>query len=245
MRPFVICGPITFIEGLLTVAAESFNPDRLHDVHTCSMPFTFTSFFEDTPWLNVPQERNAILIPPLYPRGGLLGGASDGAPKVSKLQALAVARKKAQEQRSSGNTGVEQQHTAGVTIDESKLKSGLESRISQKPISRGFPLRKRKDSNPHQPAPKGPPIEQKPENDSDISMDVTPVDQVEPSAFANTMFGSSSQASTRLFPSNLFSLPYTTTSASNTTDPFAGPSPDDVVIAAQSKGSTSSSRPKN
>jgi len=107
--------------------------------------------------------------------------------------------------------------------------------------SRGFPLRKRKDSNPHEKPP--PPLEQKAEEpDVDSHMDIEPLQQAEPSAFANTMFSSASRQTTD--PVNLFSLPYKSNAAPIVTDPFAGPSPDDVVIAAQSKGSTNPARPK-
>jgi elongation factor 1 alpha-like protein len=59
--------------------------------------------FHDMPWGNVPRHRMATFIAPLMPRGGLLGG-SGTAPKMSKLQALAAARKKkAQEQNASDN----------------------------------------------------------------------------------------------------------------------------------------------
>lgn len=57
--------------------------------------FSAADFFRDSPWLNVPAERNVdIMVEPLYPRLGLLGGAPDAGGKVSKLAALAAARKK-------------------------------------------------------------------------------------------------------------------------------------------------------
>jgi elongation factor 1 alpha-like protein len=57
--------------------------------------FSAADFFRDSPWLSVPAERNVdIMIEPLYPRLGLLGGAPEAGGKVSKLAALAAARKK-------------------------------------------------------------------------------------------------------------------------------------------------------
>ncbi|OQE47367.1 hypothetical protein PENCOP_c001G02677 [Penicillium coprophilum] len=57
--------------------------------------FSAADFFRDCPWLNVPSHRKAdILIEPLYPRLGLLGGAPESGGKLSKLAALAAARKK-------------------------------------------------------------------------------------------------------------------------------------------------------
>jgi elongation factor 1 alpha-like protein len=189
------------------------------------------------PWLHTPLGRQATFIAPLYPRGGLLGGSPDGAPKMSKLQALAAARKKkAQEQKSGGASGVEGP-MANLTLDSSKSaepKTGSSSR--------GFPQRKRKDTNPHEKAPT--PVEREllKEEDEDIPME-TPLVQAEPSAFANTMFSTPYKPSQP--PDDFFTFQYNAVPTA-TTDPFAGPSPDDVVMAAQSKGSTisASSRPK-
>ena len=90
-----------------------------------------------------------------------------------------------------------------------------------------------------------PPKTPSPRSDTEIAnpdaqMEIAPMSQAEPSAFASTMFSSPVPSA----PSaSLFTLPYiaATTAA---TDPFAGPSPDDVVIAAQSKGPTLSGNPK-
>ncbi|KAK0120257.1 Hsp70 suppressor, GTPase facilitates ribosomal subunit dissociation [Cadophora gregata] len=214
-------------------------------VKDCSTPFSNADFFKDMPWLNAPQDRQAVFIPPLYPRGGLPGGSSDGAPKMSKLQALAAARKKkAQEQKSSESSGVEKP-LADLTLN---LSSGKEKAPTSptKSTARGFPIRKRKDSNPHEKAVKPTVVEREPEPMPDVAMEDAALDQAEPSAFANTMFSSNSPTTTtpRPYSSNLFSLPYTSNSAVPTTaDPFAGPSPDDVVIAAQSKAKGGSKGP--
>jgi elongation factor 1 alpha-like protein len=187
------------------------------------------------PWLHTPLDRQTTFIAPLYPRGGLLGGSSGGAPKMSKLQALAAARKKkAQEQKSSGSTGVETP-MAKLTLDSSK------SADQKAGSSRGFPQRKRKDSNPHEKVPT--PIEREfsKEESQDTPMETPPLDQAKPSAFANIMFSTPSKPSSK--PDSFFTLPYNATPVTNT-DPFAGPSPDDVVIAAQSKGSTTSASKK-
>lgn len=204
----------------------------------CSNSFSAKDFFKDMPWLQTPLDRQATFIAPLYPRGGLLGGSSGGAPKMSKLQALAAARKKkAQEQKSSGSTGVEAP-MANLTLDSSKSPE-------QKPgsSSRGFPQRKRKDTNPHEKAPTPIERESSKEESHDIPFETPPLDQAEPSAFANTMFSTPSRPSQP--PDSFFTLPYNAAPIPNT-DPFAGPSPDDVVMAAQSKGSTisASSRPR-
>ncbi|TVY15557.1 HBS1-like protein [Lachnellula arida] len=203
----------------------------------CARPFSFADFFKDTPWFNVPADRQSVLVAPLYPRGGLLGGSSsDGAPKMSKLQALAAARKKkAQEKSGSADSGVEKP-MAGLKIDEDTKMVDA----SEKPASRGFPLRKRKYTNEHEKVPKATPIQQEPEP-STPSPREEPPQQAEPSAFANTMFSSPSQPPRK--PSkDLFTLPYTSSSASAASNPFSGPSPDDIVIAAQSKAANKSSK---
>lgn len=206
---------------------------------TCSKPFSFADFFKDMPWLNTPTDRHTVFVEPLYPKGGLPGGSSDGTPKMSKLQALAAARKKKAQEQKSGSSGVEK------PMSELSLngvpKEASATGTSAKPSSRGFPLRKRKDSNPHEKPPKAP----SPKKDTEMAvpdtrMEIAPINQAEPSAFASTMFSSPLPSA----PSaNLFTLPYNAT-ATTATDPFAGPSPDDVVIAAQSKGPTLSGNPK-
>lgn len=202
---------------------------------TCS----FAGFFKDTPWLNVPLDRQGSLIAPIFPRCRLLGGSSDGAPKMSKLQALAAARKNAQKQKGD-SIGVEKP-MANLSLN---LKTQKEKAVTdpQKPISRGFPLRKRKDLNPHEKAP-APTIEREEPDEVDTRMALDPIDQAEPSAFANTMFGNTSSNQLHQHSNNFFSLPYAAAAAITTLDAFSGPSPDDVVIAAQ-QGSTKSVNPK-
>ncbi|KAH6679350.1 P-loop containing nucleoside triphosphate hydrolase protein [Halenospora varia] len=208
----------------------------------CSKPFSFADFFKDSPWLNIPSSRQAIFLAPLLPRGGLLGGSSDGAPKVSKLQALAAARKKAKELKLAGTTSIEKPLSSIKIKEEDKedvqMADASNTRTGQPPkksSSRGFPIRKRKDSNEHEkpprtlPAPEEEPVVLKPA----IPEDISTADQAEPSAFASAMFSSFSTPRKR--SDNLFTLPYAANLSASSTNPFAGPSPDDIVIAAQSK----------
>lgn len=170
---------------------------------------------------------------------------------MSKLQALAAARKKkAQEQKSGSGegTGVEQpmaklslaQSTTSNTVED---KPAPEPTPTSKTAQRGFPLRKRKDSNPHEKIPKVSHDRELHQSPSDESMEPEALDQAEPSAFASTMFGNTSSSPPRRVD-NIFSLPYIASAIVEPIahDPFAGPSPDDVVIAAQAKGSTKSVR---
>ncbi|TVY53590.1 HBS1-like protein, partial [Lachnellula suecica] len=176
------------------------------------------------PWLHTPTERHAVLIASTRPRGGLLGGSSDAAPKMSKLQALAAARKK----KAQGDTDVEKP-MAGLKINEDTDMGGATESQKSTTLTRGFPLRKRKDTNEHEKVPKAsPPVPKEP---SSAPPEEAP-QQAEPSAFANTMF---SQPPPRQPSGNLFTLPYTASSSAAASNPFSGPSPDDIVIAAQSK----------
>ena len=199
-------------------------------------------FFQDMPWLHTPLHRHANFIAPLQPAGGLLGGSGEGVPKMSKLQALAAARKKKAQEQKSEDVGVEKP-MAELKINGSSAQSTSDEAVPSKP-ARGFPIRKRKDSNPHEKLLKAPPPEREPEPSTPGS-DIVAEDQAEPSAFASTMFGRASSPAKK--PSSIFTMPYNVASTAVTKDPFAGPSPDDVVIAAQSqsKGVNSSAKVGN
>ena len=220
----------------------------------CSTPFSFADFFKDSPWFNIPPERHAVFIAPLYPRGGLLGGASEGGPKVSKLQALAAARKKkAQEQKLATASGLEQPMT-GLSIksaeDKSTLNnSAIEPSAETKP-KRGFPIRKRKDSNEHEKVAKSPTKSKEanekpgaPIGEGPNLTQLPAAEPAEPSAFANALF-SFTCPPTEKQTTFAFNLWAHVADQKSITDAFSGPSPDDIVIAAQAKGSAKSSRPK-
>jgi elongation factor 1 alpha-like protein len=66
-----------------------------------------SDFFQDMPWGNIPKHRETTFIAPPLPRGGLLGG-SGAPPKMSKLQALAAARKKKAEEKKAIDDKAEQ-----------------------------------------------------------------------------------------------------------------------------------------
>jgi elongation factor 1 alpha-like protein len=169
---------------------------------------------------------------------------------MSKLQALAAARKKkAQEQK--GSTSEVEKPMANLSLsssDEQKPSSAAErtpeSADSSTPKQRGFPLRKRKDSNPHEKISKQQPSSRDVVVPESSNLDASPVYQAPPSAFASTMFQT---AEPRPAPplDNKFTMPYISNPIAMPANPFAGPSPDDVVIAAQSKGSTHSARSKS
>lgn len=226
---------------------------------TYARPFSVLDFFQDSPWLNIPKERRGeILVEPLYPRGGLPGGSSkiSGAP-TSKLAALAAARKKKENDKHNDNATkkpttsaalldklsprVRDEHdpkhgtasTPEKSIRDSKVRG--EERTNQ---SRKYPARRRKDSLPQAQ------IESTP-SESIVSLkdDTLPVIDITatPSPFAQTMIGPSRQSLTisAQTPDLLAQkILYTLHMADTESNPFAGPSPDDIVIAAQnSKGS--------
>lgn len=96
----------------------------------CSVPFSAAEFFRDTPWLNVPQHRRAdIIVEPLYPRLSLLGGAPPQEGKMSKLAALAAARKKKNSEKPSGTKEEEK---------ELQPESSREQRQEKQPAPRSL-----------------------------------------------------------------------------------------------------------
>ncbi|QSZ36261.1 hypothetical protein DSL72_007387 [Monilinia vaccinii-corymbosi] len=201
------------------------------------------AFFADTPWLNLPPERLAIFTPPPQYPGGLLGGSSEGAPKMSKLQALAAARKKKAQSQQSSTSEIEKP-MANLSLNQSGGESATELHKNE-PVSRsdslpkdekhgGFPLRKRKDSNPHEKVLKSQFAPRDHQTEIEPEVESSPLYQAGPSAFASTMFRTAS-ATPRLQLENIFTMPYNSEVLTTPANPFAGPSPDDVVIAAQSK----------
>ncbi|PGH15027.1 translation elongation factor Tu [Helicocarpus griseus UAMH5409] len=77
-----------------------------YPIPPCPEPFSAADFFKDSPWLNVPAHRKAdILVEPLYPPLGLLGGAPEASGKVSKLAALAAKKRKDNEKKAAAESG--------------------------------------------------------------------------------------------------------------------------------------------
>ncbi|KAF4334168.1 elongation factor 1-alpha [Fusarium beomiforme] len=193
-----------------------------------------TWHFDDMPWLGVPEERQAVFIEPERPRGGLLGGG-EGAPKMSKLQALAAARKKKTEEKKGlerAERGMER-----LSINESqkenqpilgRARQNLEPTLQVKLPLKEEPTEIEAVTNNHQQGdikatPKGWSV------DEDFPV-IMP--RATPSAFARTLFGSA--PANPPSPDEVFAMPYTS-SPIFVAEAFAEPSPDDVVLAAQAK----------
>ncbi|KAK5626350.1 hypothetical protein RRF57_002065 [Xylaria bambusicola] len=194
------------------------------------------------PWLSIPEDRRTIFIEPPHPSGGLLGGSSSSG-KISKLQALAAARKKKAEDRK-----LEIQKTQ---IPTNEVAPDLANELNQPPSVN-------KTSNlGNRAGVKAPPILIKSQNgialDGSVEQpDSTPTDAISnlsistephsepatlaaPSAFAQTLLGSSMSWAVPV-PRNQYPIPYMSFTSS-VADAFSEPSPDDVVLTAQSKGS--------
>jgi elongation factor 1 alpha-like protein len=224
-------------------------------------------FWSDMSWCSVPDHRQTSFLEPICLRGGLLGGSSQAAPKMSKLQALAAARKKKAQEAKTGSTESGSGSAEAVTKPMARMTLGDASNAAE-PISapspsapavsssgkentRSYSSLKRKDSTPHSkvsrsPTRSGPSPSSPGPMGAEISFSLPAVEPAAPSAFALTMFGPDLTSSRRPEPtaaqSPAFALNSILYRRVLPADAFAGPSPDDVVIAAQSqsKGTSTS-----
>lgn len=207
---------------------------------------SFAHLFRDLPWGNIPPERQAVLIPPPQLPGGLLGG-SGAPPKMSKLQQLAAARKKkAEEKSASGEVEQTQVKMTELTVNDNQASKenrplvgvfGKRVKISETTAQGRIPLTMAEPTRPEIPqaqAPEATPSQHQEEDPIDPEPAVAPP-KAQPSVFASTLFGPSSDSPKRR-PREVFALPYMAIS-SYSPDAFGQPSPDDVVLAAQAKGS--------
>lgn len=207
--------------------------------------FDMADFWKDMGWLNTPADRQTTFIEPLYPRGGLLGGNPDAPPKMSKLQALAAARKKkAEDAKKASAAGAASDDVAkpmaGLSLDgamdsERRSETSSSAATPAPETPRRLNNLKRKDSSPHRSTPRPPTPQQEPPPAAEPIPEEPKVEAAPPSAFAMTMFGHNLAPAPRAHANTLFSLPYVVEGIVQSADAFAGPSPDDVVKAAQSK----------
>ena len=225
---------------------------------TCSEPFSAAEFFQDSPWLNIPLDRQAeILIEPLHPPGRLLGGSSQGGPKISKLAALAAARKKKENEKNATND-IKPTNTSVALLDKLSINSpSRDSMPEQSPgvLSRSIALqekaqvpmaisspRKYPARKPQSPIPPQDPKinEDRPADDSQESSEEALPSVATPSIFARTMLGPALGSTTKYrimanpaLPAYFSPLMFSDVNYAES-DPFAGPSPDDIVANAQS-----------
>ncbi|CAG8892494.1 unnamed protein product [Penicillium egyptiacum] len=228
--------------------------------------FSAADFFRDCPWLSVPSHRKTdILIEPLYPRLGLLGGAPENGGKLSKLAALAAARKKKEgekapslpETSTPSTTKLEQPKTS---LDHPGTSRSLRDRLAASGRSApkasegpGSLRRLATPSSSSHPMPKRPESETKKPSVSEVSESMervvleakeepepqltVPTIRASPSTFASTIVGAAT-GPTAAEPSHLHSTSSDLLRlyGQDHAEPFdfAAPSPDDVVLNAQS-----------
>ncbi|KAJ0168273.1 HBS1-like protein [Colletotrichum tanaceti] len=206
-----------------------------------------SSFFHGIPWMNVPSNRQAVFVPPRPLPGGLLGGGE--GPKLSKLQALAAARKKktaTEAKNPDDKVDRAEKRMSTLAIDESskgdqrpgssilakrqKLAADLASGAqAATPISRA--QQDESDPDPSDMDVDGAPY---PGNVDEAEVDCLVVPPTRPSAFAQTLFGSAQNSAAA---SQTYTLPYMD-SSTFVPSAFSQPSPDDIVLAAQAKAGT-------
>ncbi|KAJ9398086.1 hypothetical protein DTO282F9_4996 [Paecilomyces variotii] len=225
----------------------------------CSAHLSAADFFRDSPWLNVPAHRKAdILVEPLYPRLGLLGGAPESSGKVSKLAALAAARKKKEAGKPAATTpGPADQPPAetpkeptgpSLTLQE-RLRGNAKDRLVGEHGGRLRSLGKGLNgSRTGQKKPSPEPEKQEEQTlsaasenlvdrEGDKKLPVTTDIKAPPSTFASVIVGDTTHPATPE-PSHLTSnsIDVMRVYGQDLTEvfDFAGPSPDDVVQNAQS-----------
>ena len=200
------------------------------------------------PWLNIPKHRETVFIDPPRPKGGLLGGASTPGGKMSKLQVLAAARKKKAEEQKSEKAVKETARQVDHLILASSSSGANEPQTTK---SLGSALRK--GPTPAQPTASLQGGNQAPETRSDKAAPPaaepapsptiekeTPLETTAPSAFAQALLGPTTSSNSPALR-NQFPFPHVRLTSS-VADAFSEPSPDDVVLTAQSKGSLSAAK---
>lgn len=213
----------------------------------CSVHFSAADFFRDTPWLNIPHHRRAdILVEPLYPRLGLLGGSAQEG-KMSKLAALAAARKK----KTSEKPPVTEGQLSAQAGEQKSVPRSLSERLamsgSKPPVRSGGLSALSKErrtanskSSPVVPEPKTKPAPEPSVNEERIEQameekepeDVTDL-RACPSTFAATIVGNGMSEPGHLFSCSFDVMHIYQQDVTEAFD-FTGPSPDDIVFNAQS-----------
>lgn len=193
-----------------------------------TMPSTAQDFFADVPWGNVPAHRlGVITVDEPHFRGGLLGGSS-------KLAALAAKRRKEREEAQAASNANSQTDAAVAMLDKLTVKSngGAAATADSDRPSRvaKYTARKRSPS----PKPEAPveEAENEPEAPKPAIEVEYPAQRASASMFASTLCGPSRPSQSANVPQD-FPVPYSYYKEYQDTKPFDGPSPDDIVRAAQ------------
>lgn len=213
-----------------------------------------SSLFADMPWMNIPEHRRTVFIEPPRLPGGLLGGSS-GGPKMSKLQALAAARKKKTQDTKKADEASpsilpkenQDPNAKAKPQQDITMASGLPKEIEKLAVNDGSAQGvtqdlRASDQESGAVGPTSPSSRKRPYNTLDGTVDEPPeILKGTPSDFAQTLlpFASGTPlAYRRLYP--LPWMPFTNMEALQ--EVFDKPSPDDVVLAAQSQAGRSVSK---
>ncbi|KAJ4313044.1 hypothetical protein N0V84_009623 [Fusarium piperis] len=184
------------------------------------------------PAKKAPEDRQTVFIEPDRPRGGLLGGAEE-PPKISKLQALAAARKRKNEEKKEHERVTKGIKTLSLA-DQKENKPPVQRQAFKPPTI--TPVAKPVEPEPEPvPQPEPEPAKDAPK-DNDIYKQLLAempiiIPRARPSAFAQVLCGS---APAKPQEPEFFPMPYTRSPLFNP-KAFAEPSPDEIVLAAQAK----------
>ncbi|GKT46452.1 HBS1-like protein [Colletotrichum spaethianum] len=207
------------------------------------------SFFHGISWMNVPSNRQAVFVPPRPLPGGLLGGGE--GPKLSKLQALAAARKKktADAKKPDDKVDRAEKRMSALAIDEPSKEN---QRSGSSILAKRQKLAEDSASGSQSSTPVSPPQQEGKSVPNPVDMDVDQshvpsagtgeqdeddcfvVPSTRPSAFAQTLFGPAQDTAAT---SQTYTIPYME-SSTFVPSAFTQPSPDDIVLAAQAKAGT-------
>lgn len=213
-------------------------------------------FWADTPFGGIPEHRVAELLPPVRPcypvkMSGLLGGSGlQSTGKTSKLAALAKARSKAKAENAANSNaaGASEPKSAAALLDRlSKKKPVVKAApetalVEEQPVASPPPVPIAEPPRPQTPPSVEAPLVTPPDvPDSIFANSEAPV-AASPSFFANSLIGRridemliklhEGMADAQML---YFSIAPSQKAAAKAKKGFEGPSPDDVVIAAQSQ----------
>ncbi|KAG8532695.1 uncharacterized protein KY384_002572 [Bacidia gigantensis] len=221
-------------------------------VPVCRVPFSAAEFFRDAPWLNIPLERRGeITVEPLLPPCRLLGGSSKegSAPPRSKLAALAAARKR--ENRNPKSDGPKPSSVIILEkLSRSKRLSASDElgtsdqsvdpeiqELAREPNIKRYPVRSRRKSTT--PPAQDESIKVKSATtidtqDQSVNVPSKLAPSAPPSMFGTAMFAIDSSFERWNKASDDRPNLHLWLRLPTNHDAFAGPSPDDVVLKAQS-----------
>lgn len=205
---------------------------------------SMANFFADMPWGNIPEARRTVFTRPRLPPGGLLGGSSAG-PKPSKLASLAAARKR---KAGGESTAVLLPKKEGNQADKPKsashnsLQSAPGNTTPKKAKTGSEEVAQKEDTSRKEDASQEatePSTTSLPRFQVDGASDERPtLYMAEPSAVAQVLCFKSASETPKPNLQSAYNPPWMAfTTPEALLEAFKDPSPDDVVLSAQSQGS--------